>query len=133
MHRSRLTAIVIDCLPEHFEDSVRFWAAALGVKQPRKPGASQRYVHLKRPDNEVDVLLQRVEKDPGIHLDIESDSIDREVARLEAHGATRKGKVKRWWVMRDPAGQAFCIVRDQGKGLLKKQKPWCDAEPAGKA
>lgn len=126
MHRSRLTAIVIDCLPQHFEESVRFWAAALGVKQPRKPGASQRYVHLKRPDNDLDVLLQRVEKDPGVHLDIESDSIDREAARLEALGARRKGKVKRWWVMRDPSGLAFCVVRDQGKGLLKKQKPWSD-------
>ena len=31
MSHSRLAAIVIDCLPEHFEDSVAFWAAALGT------------------------------------------------------------------------------------------------------
>jgi hypothetical protein len=128
MHRSRLAAIVIDCLPEHFEESACFWAAALGVKRPRRPNAGQRYVHLKRANSDIDVLVQRVEKDPGLHLDIETDAIALEVARLEAGGATRKRKVKRWWVMRDPSGHAFCVVRDQGKGLLKKQPPWPESE-----
>lgn len=124
MHRSRLTAIVIDCLPEHFEQSVYFWAAALGLKKPRRPSQGQRYVHLKRPDSDLDVLIQRVEKDPGMHLDIESDSVEREVARLVAAGARRKYKRKRWWVMQDPSGHAFCVVRNQGKGLLELQQPW---------
>lgn len=128
MHRSRLTAIVIDCLPEHFEESVFFWAVALGVKKPRRPGANQRYVHLKRPDSDFDVLVQRVEQDPGIHLDIESDAVAREVERLESLGATRKRKVKTWWVMQDPSGMAFCVVRDQGKGLLARRPPWPDSE-----
>lgn len=124
MHRSRFTAIVIDCLPEHFESSVKFWAAALGVPTPRRPTAGQRYVHLQRPDSDVDVLVQKVEQDPGMHLDIETDSLAAEVERLEAAGATRKRKVKRWWVMRDPSGHAFCVVRNQGKGLLEQQEPW---------
>lgn len=133
MHRSRLAAIVIDCLPEHFEQSVYFWAAALGVKKPRRPGAAQRYVHLKRPEAEIDVLVQRVEKDPGIHLDIESDAVAHEVERLEAAGATRKRKVKSWWVMQDPSGHAFCVVREQGKGLLAQQPPWPEREVVRKA
>jgi hypothetical protein len=132
MHRSRLVAIVIDCLPERFEESVFFWAAALGVKKPRRPSKKQRYVHLKRPDSDLDVLLQRVEKDPGIHLDIESDSVDREVARLEDAGARRKRKVKSWWVMRDPSGHAFCVVRNQGKGLLERRPPWQESEAGRK-
>lgn len=133
MHRSRLAAIVIDCLPEHFEAGVCFWAAALGVKKPRRPGAAQRYVHLQRPDADVDVLVQRVEKDPGIHLDIESDAVAHEVERLEAAGATRKRKVKRWWVMQAPSGHAFCVVRKQGKGLLAQRPPWPEREAARKA
>jgi hypothetical protein len=59
-----------------------------------------------------------------MHLDIETDSLAAEVERLEAAGATRKRKVKRWWVMRDPSGHAFCVVRNQGKGLLEQQEPW---------
>jgi hypothetical protein len=133
MHRSRLAAIVIDCLPEHFEQCVYFWAAALGVKKPRRPRADQRYVHLKRAEADIDVLVQRVEKDPGIHLDIESDALAREVERLEAAGATRKRMVKRWWVMQDPSGHAFCVVREQGKGLLAQQAPWPEREVIRKA
>jgi hypothetical protein len=132
MHRSRLAAIVIDCLPEHFEESVIFWAAALGVRKPRRPGKNQRYVQLKRPESELDVLLQRVDRAPGIHLDIETDSVNREVARLEGAGARRKRKVKSWWVMRAPSGHAFCVVRNQGKGLLERSPPWQESEAGRK-
>lgn len=110
MHESRLAAIVIDCLPDHFEDSVRFWATALGVPVPVRPRKNQRYVHLKRPEGEIEVLVQRVERDAGIHLDMSTSALQEEVDRLEAAGAKRKYKVKRWWVMQDPSGHAFCVV-----------------------
>lgn len=126
MHRSRLTAIVIDCLDENFEASVRFWAAALGARPPRALRRGQRYVHLDRGDGELSVMLQRVERDPGIHLDIESDSVPAEVERLEAVGARRKHRVKRWWVMEDPSGHAFCVVRPQQPRKLARRRPWPD-------
>jgi hypothetical protein len=59
------------------------------------------------------VLLQRVTDPSAIHLDIETDDVDAEVARLEALGATRKYKVKTWWVMRAPTGHDFCVVPPQ--------------------
>lgn len=61
MHESRLTAVVIDCLPDRFEDSVRFWATALGVPVPSRPRKNQRHVHLRRPEGEIEVLVQKVE------------------------------------------------------------------------
>jgi hypothetical protein len=112
MSRSRLAAIVIDCLPDHFEDSVEFWAAALGAPAPERPQPGQRYVTLRRPAGQIEVLLQRVERHPGIHLDIATDAVDAEVARLEAAGASRKYPVKDWQVMQDPSGHAFCVVPD---------------------
>lgn len=113
MEKSRLAAIVIDCLPDTFDESVRFWAAALGVPAPARTGNDARYVHLERAEGEIEVLIQRVEKDPGIHLDMSVKSVEEEVARLETAGARRKYKVKNWWVMQDPSGHAFCVVPQQ--------------------
>lgn len=48
-----------------------------------------------------------------MHLDIESDDIDAEAARLEKLGAKKIGFVKHWWVMEAPTGQRFCVVRMQ--------------------
>ncbi|HET7588098.1 MAG TPA: VOC family protein [Gammaproteobacteria bacterium] len=126
MHRSRLSAIVIDCLDEQFEECVAFWAAAFGGPPPRKPAKRQRYVKLKAHPGDLDILLQRVERDPGIHLDFESDSVSREAERLEAAGAERKYRIKSWWVMQDPGDNAFCVIRKQKPELLEKSEPWPD-------
>lgn len=124
MHRSRLTQIVIDCLDEHFEDCVVFWADAFGAPRPRKPRQGQRYVSIKVPYGDLTVELQRVERDPGVHLDFESDSVQRETARMETAGARRKYRVKTWQVMEDPSGNAFCVVRKQKPELLAQCTPW---------
>jgi hypothetical protein len=68
-----------------------------------------------------------------VHLDIETDDLDAEAARLEALGAKKIGFVKRWWVMEAPTGQRFCIVRmkhpEQGGhservGVIGPQASW---------
>ena len=51
-----------------------------------------------------------------MHLDIETDDLDAEAARLEALGAKKIGFVKRWWVMEAPTGQRFCVVQDEASG-----------------
>jgi Glyoxalase-like domain len=123
-HRSRLAGLVIDVLPEHYEACVAFWARALGANPPRTPRKGQRYTTLKGASDGLVVLVQRVQKDPGIHLDIESDSVAAEVARLEAAGARRKYRIKTWEVLEDPAGMAFCVVRPQAQEKLRRRPPW---------
>jgi hypothetical protein len=44
-----------------------------------------------------------------VHLDIETDDIEAEVRRLEALGATRVEKKRRWWIMQAPTGHRFCV------------------------
>ena len=124
MHRSRLPNLVIDCLDEHFEDCVAFWARAFGAPVPNKPRAGQRYVTLKTRPGDPEVLLQRVDSDPGVHLDFETDSVVKESARMEAAGASRKYKIKTWQVMQDPSGNAFCIIRKQHPQLLQRMPAW---------
>jgi hypothetical protein len=61
--------------------------------------------------NDLMLLMQRLESGaPRVHLDIHTDDLDAEVARLERIGAKRVQKVQTWWVMRDPAGLLFCVL-----------------------
>ncbi|MGE8217768.1 MAG: VOC family protein, partial [Stenotrophomonas maltophilia] len=69
------------------------------------------YADLEGAPAGLNVEVQRVQHASRVHLDIESDDIDAEAARLEALGARRIGFVKRWWVMEAPTGHRFCIVR----------------------
>lgn len=59
------------------------------------------------------VVVQKVTHESRVHLDVETDDIEAEVARLEKLGAKRVGDVKRWVVMEAPTGQRFCVVRPQ--------------------
>jgi predicted enzyme related to lactoylglutathione lyase len=114
MHHSRISAFVLDCKVDDLATATEFWSKALGrpVASADQDGDG-RYAELKTGADEPFLLLQRVDHDPRLHLDIETDDLDAEVARLEALGATRVAFVKRWWVMQAPTGQRFCVVRKQ--------------------
>jgi hypothetical protein len=53
---------------------------------------------------EISVQIQRVGHESRVHIDIETDDIPAEVARLEKLGATVDKRLERWVVMRAPAG-----------------------------
>ena len=124
MHHSRLSTLMIDCLDSEFEASLEFWSGALGLPEPRRPAKNQRYVTLGIMETPLFVRLQRVDANPGYHLDIESDDLAAEVARLETHGAEHKRRVKRWWVVRDPSGNAFCVIRPESDDFPRNAKRW---------
>lgn len=51
-----------------------------------------------------------MEGPPRVHLDVHTDDVDAEVARLEALGASQVERLADWAVLRDPAGLPFCVV-----------------------
>jgi catechol 2,3-dioxygenase-like lactoylglutathione lyase family enzyme len=125
MHRSRINGILIDCNVEDIQAAARFWAEALGRKvDPDHPGTRGNYVMLETPPGEISVQVQRVDHESRIHLDIETDDIPAEVARLEKLGATVDKRLERWVVMKAPSGQRFCIVRVQRDGFEKDSNSW---------
>jgi hypothetical protein len=75
------------------------------------------------------VLVQAVTHPSRVHIDIETDDIEAEVARLEKLGARRVQFVKRWWVMEAPTGQRFCVVRPQRADLATQANVWNDDTP----
>ena len=125
MHRSRINGILIDCNVDDIDAAARFWAEALGRPiDPDHPGTRDNYVMLETPPGEWAVQIQRVDHESRVHLDIETDDIPAEVARLEKLGAIVDQKLERWVVMRAPSGQRFCVVRVQREGFEKNSKSW---------
>jgi hypothetical protein len=59
-----------------------------------------------------------------VHLDIETDDIEAEVARLEKLGARRLKKIETWVVMEAPTGQRFCVVRAKRGNFTTEANAW---------
>lgn len=125
MHKSRINGLLIDCNTDDLMAAAEFWAGALGRRIDHDhPGTRENYVMLETPPDELSVQLQRVDHESRIHLDIETDDIPAEVARLEKLGAVVDTRKERWVVMRAPSGQRFCIVRVQRAGFPKGATTW---------
>ena len=113
-HRSRIDKIVID-LPEAGHDrALAFWRGATGGPSDRSSRYPE-YHWMRLPGHDLAMLVQRVGDGTAarVHLDIHTDDLDAEVARLEALGAERVRQVHGWWIMRDPAGLPFCVIPDE--------------------
>jgi len=125
MHHSRLCAVLIDCNTADVDAAARFWAEALGRPvDPDHPASRGRYRMLQTPPDEPIVEIQRVDHDSRVHIDIETDDIPAEVARLTKLGAKVTARLERWVVMQAPTGQRFCVVRVQRPGFPKNAQRW---------
>lgn len=125
MHKSRLGGVTIDCCTDDLEAAASFWSQALGypMKKSLEPG-NENYVELDSGGEEVHIEVQRVDHASRVHLDLESNDVEAEVARLESLGAKRLRKVRTWWVMEAPTGHRFCVVRPQRSTLEEEGHTW---------
>jgi predicted enzyme related to lactoylglutathione lyase len=125
MHRSRLCAVLIDCKSSDIDAAARFWGEALGRPLDlNHPSSRGNYRMLETQPDEPTIEIQRVDHESRVHIDIESDDIPAEVARLEQLGATVVSRLERWVVMQAPTGQRFCVVRVQRPGFPKNARRW---------
>ena len=125
MHHSRLCALLIDCNTSDIDQATSFWAEAFGrAIDPDHPGTRGNYRMLETPLDEPIIQIQRVDHESRVHIDIETDDIPAEVARLEKLGAEVVRRLERWVVMQAPTGQRFCVVRVQRPGFPKNATLW---------
>jgi hypothetical protein len=126
MHHSRLCTVVIDCQTDDLKNAAAFWSRALNKRIATvDQDGDGRYAELVTEQDEPIILLQRVDHESRVHLDIETDDLDAEVARLEGLGAIRVAYVRdRWWVMQAPSGHRFCVVRPQRKTFGPHLNRW---------
>jgi predicted enzyme related to lactoylglutathione lyase len=125
MHRSRLGGFIIDCKTDDLEGAASFWGAALGLKVRLSNAAEDKnYAVFDTAPNELDIEVQKVDHPSRVHLDIETDDIEAEVARLEKFGAKRVAKIHSWWVLEAPTGQRFCVVNVKRSEFATEANVW---------
>jgi predicted enzyme related to lactoylglutathione lyase len=125
MHRSQLGGFIIDCKTDDLEAAARFWSAALGLTPtPSASPEDVNYARFAREPNGLDIEVQKVEHASRVHLDIETDDIEAEAARLEKLGARRVRMIRDWCVMEAPTGQRFCLVPPSRAEFKKEANVW---------
>jgi hypothetical protein len=109
VHRSRLSTLLIDTPAAEAPAAAGFWSAALGV--PTRPEAEQpQFTDLPGAFPDLVVSVQAVDDAPRYHLDIETDDVDAETARLVGLGAV---EIDRWLdchILRAPGGHLLCVI-----------------------
>ena len=125
-HRSRLAGFIIDSQVDDLHAASAFWSAALGLKVTHPDdGDLGLYDKFEPGPGGLHIEVQKVKHEARVHLDIETDDIDAEVARLEALGAKRVQHVRnRWWVMEAPTGHRFCVVPMDEDSTRGKPNRW---------
>jgi hypothetical protein len=127
MHKSRLSGMIIDCQTGDLRAAADFWAGALGMERVEKPSdepAPEKYVHLRNTDSHMDIEVQKVAHPSRVHLDIETDNVEAEVARLVKLGAKVAERLGSWVVMEAPTGQRFCVVRNSRPNFAERANVW---------
>lgn len=124
-HHSRLCSLMLDCKVDDLAPHAEFWSKALGkpIVSVDQDGDGK-YAELRTAADEPMLMLQKVDHDSRVHLDIETDDIDAEVARLEKLGAKRIEFCRHWWVMEAPSGHRFCVVRQQREPFGPHLNTW---------
>jgi len=109
MHRSRFVGILIDTPAADVGAAVDFWSAALGVPAYPAPGEEQ-FTVLVGAVPDLFTVVQSVEDAPRYHIDIETDDLAAEVARLTALGAEPVSQWQDAHTLRAPGGHLLCVV-----------------------
>jgi hypothetical protein len=107
MHQSRVYALLIDT-PEA-EAAAAFWSAALGGTARPVPAEPQ-FTVLDEALPGLAAIVQEIDDAPRFHIDIETDDVEAETARLLALGAVQVAQWLECHVLRAPGGHLVCVI-----------------------
>jgi predicted enzyme related to lactoylglutathione lyase len=131
LHRTRVGSLVIDC--HDLLAGLAFGTAALDVSEVEGDPHTEVYVSLGHVVGGLRLLLQRVPEQKvaksRLHLDIETDEVDAEVARLTSLGATVSERQSNGdAVLLDPNGNEFCVIHPETPGFPEGTITWADRD-----
>jgi Glyoxalase-like domain len=113
MHRRRLFGLFMDTPRAAAPEAVTFWSAALGATPYVE---DESYTRLTGAHDGLALEVQAIDDgEPRYHLDIETDDVEAEAARLIALGATVVARPPGWYVLRAPSGHILCVVAVQSE------------------
>jgi predicted enzyme related to lactoylglutathione lyase len=128
MHRSRVGVVLIDHPETSYDAAAAFWSAATGSQRELvSPPADHPYAELDPLPGGVELSMQRTGAGtpPRVHLDIETDDVDAEVARVLALGARLVERRDGYAILHDPGGLVFCVVPVQtGADFAEHATTW---------
>ena len=127
VHRSRIGVVLVDHPEDHWDRGLAFWAGVQGVA-PEPEEAAPEFATLGRIGS-VSLAAQRTAAGTParVHLDIETDDVPAEVARVLGLGATLVEQREEHAILRDPAGVVFCVVPVQtGADFERDAQAWDD-------
>jgi predicted enzyme related to lactoylglutathione lyase len=122
MHRSMIGVVLIDHPAESYDVAAEFWAAAHGSpRSEKRPTAESPYEELGHLAGGLELALQRTGAGtpPRVHLDIETDDVEAELARVTALGGTLVERRESHAILRDPGGVLFCVVPVQNAEMFE--------------
>jgi hypothetical protein len=101
--------VLIDVPSADVPAAAAFWSAALGV--PAVPDTEEeQFTSLRGALPGLTLAIQAVDDQARYHLDLETDDLDAETARLLGLGAV---EVNRWLdcrILRAPGGHLLCVI-----------------------
>jgi hypothetical protein len=109
MHQSRVYALLIDTPEAEAAPAAAFWSAALGATARPVPQEPQ-FTRLHQALPGLVTIVQAVDDAPRFHLDIETDNVEAETARLLALGAVQVSQWLECHVLRAPGGHLLCVI-----------------------
>jgi len=128
MHRSRIGLVLLDHPEDSWDDALRFWAGVHGVTPTADDSGTPQYRSLGTIGS-VALESQRTGAGtpPRVHLDIETDDVPAEVARVVALGASVLEAREGYTILLDPGGLVFCVVPVQtGEQFEREALTWDD-------
>lgn len=123
MHRSRVSTILIDAPTAEAKAAAAFWSAALGVPAREVPSEPQ-FTSLPGALPGLTLAVQSVDDAPRYHVDIETDDVDAETARLIGVGAV---EVNRWLecrILGAPGGHLLCVIPRHSDDFDAHARTW---------
>ncbi|MBB3094918.1 hypothetical protein FHR83_002581 [Actinoplanes campanulatus] len=109
MHRSRLFGIFMDTPADQAPAAAAFWGGVFGVAAQPVPGEEE-FTALAGAFPGLAVDVQAIGGEPRYHVDIETDDVPAETARLTGLGATMVADHGGHKTLRGPGGHLLCVV-----------------------
>jgi hypothetical protein len=112
-HRSRMVQVCVDSPQAVHAAEVAFWRALLPGRWAPSGGAEFAGKLHDDAGSPIQLLFQQLGEVGGpvrAHLDLGTDDLPAEVRRILDLGAADVGPGRVWHVLRDAAGQPFCVT-----------------------
>ena len=109
VHRSRVSTLLIDTPTEQAPAAAAFWSAALGVQAKPVLGEEQ-FTSLPEGVAGLVTAVQAISGVARYHLDVETDDVTAETARLVALGAQEVSHWLQCRTLRVPGGHLVCVI-----------------------